>query len=201
MMAPSRPTSEYFLLGGRPEPGKELEARGRTTTVEITSPPGIFNGIQWTAQRLLVPSFPPGTTAEDKQKLVKSTDANVTRPPLKRGEIPPLSLKPMSQTLGLYVDERNSRARESLEILRDLKNAANRVPKPRHALEKYILKNFVNHPGWIGNKRVKQLDLSTDALTMHSERGVPNSSGPPEPLDQRLQFYRHCMQHPCGTQC
>ena len=179
-MGTGRSTSEN-LGGGRPEPGNKdpprkggTELGSSTPTVNATStgppanlgPPGIFNGIPWTARRLPAPSFPPGMTAEDKQKLVESSGANARRPPLKRGEIPPRFLEANVTNVGTLqnlidrvVDERNSGAWESLEILGDLKNASNRAPKPRHALERYILKNFANRPGWIGSKRIKKADL------------------------------------------
>ena len=137
----------------------------------VNHPP--FNGIQWVSRKRVPPVFPPNSTAQEKKDILQREGRNLRRAPLKKGELPPtfVELNTTTEEVLQNLFDRtlspdNPGARDAIEILGELNNAAARARKPRHPLEDFVVKRYTGKPDW--------------AKPSVSEDPTPVSTGDPE---------------------
>ena len=150
------------------------------SSTTVNHPP--FNGIQWVSRKRIPPVFPPNSTAQEKKEILQREGRNLRRAPLKKGELPPtfVELNTTTEEVLQNLFDRtlspdNPGARDAIEILGELNNAAARARKPRHPLEDFVVKRYTGKPDWA---KATVSDNPTAVSTENSEQSATSVTNP-----------------------
>ena len=144
---------------------------------------GPFNGVEWTALRLPRTKEVAQLSATDRMTQLARLGTNEGRAPLQEGELPPRfelanvhSIETIQNLIDRTSDSVNPGAKDAVDILGDLLNAASRAPLPRHALEDFIREHYDGKPTWAGGKQHKKTAQGVN----QTPRGPPPRARAPE---------------------
>ena len=156
--APIPSSSRTPSMTERPTPSapRAMSSRGGRDRTMATTNHGPFNGIPWVAKRFASIPMPYGVSPAERNRILREAGRNVERGPLGKGQIPPRFEEAYVKNIDILRNlvERAQHpdhpgARDAVDILGELLNAASRAPKKsRHELEEFIISNYTGRPQW-----------------------------------------------------